>query len=90
MRGNKRKAEEMLLEYQQYYDVEKRELVYGQSETKVIEIQRPAYIENINEIVKEITPNKAKIIFKCFLKFLRTINKQKVTIAPIKRAIVIL
>ena len=53
MRGNKRKAEEMLLEYQQYYDVEKRELVYGQSETKVIEIQRPAYIENINEIVKE-------------------------------------
>ena len=36
IRGNKRRAEEMLLEYQQYYDIKKRELVYEQFEQELV------------------------------------------------------
>ena len=44
----------------------------------------------MNENVNAIKPNKAKIIDKCFRNFFTIKKQQKMTIAPIKRAIVIL
>ena len=54
VRGNKRRAEEMLLEYQQHYDVEKRALVYEQPEQKLIAPKQSTVIENLNEIMATI------------------------------------
>ena len=44
----------------------------------------------MNEIVKMTNPNRAKIIDKCFRNFFTIKKQQKMTITPIKRAIVIL
>ena len=44
----------------------------------------------MNESVKTIKPNKAKIIDKCFRIFFTIKKQEKMTIAPVKRATVIL
>ena len=56
VRGNKRKAEEMLLEYQQHYDVSRKELVYEEKQTikppistGIIKVTNEVYIEEGGE-----------------------------------------
>ena len=56
VRGNKRKAEELLLDYQQHYDVSRKELVYEEKQTikppistGIIKVRNEVYVEDDGE-----------------------------------------
>lgn len=56
VRGNKRKAEELLLDYQQHYDVSRKELVYEEKQTikppistGIIKVTNEVYVEDDGE-----------------------------------------